>query len=210
MDNTQIDWHQFWEHTREMLDRGEIPGGEFYEKLANQATSRAITYEEFYYLLGRFPALVICHPDAESSPYTRNPRIIKSRSGWEIKDFGDWLCTSPGRLLWGPYSEGSPDDYQREFVKGSGTLVQQYVDAAYDVISLAVEKNWPGAKIRHGFYGMIRAGWIAAEALQFHLDGFAPTVNDQVVLSWVRQLLDKRQKEVINRAKSLRVQMDRG
>jgi len=223
------DWHQFWEHTREMLNRGEIPGGEFYQKLTSQARSRAVTYEEFYYLLGRYPALVVRNVEAEDFPHHRKPQIIKSRSHWDILDFGNWIATSPGRLLWGAYSEytekgerpvaeatgryepeTSNNTGAQRVIKGTGTLVQQYVDSAYDVMALAVEKDWPAAQIIHGFYGMIRAAWIAAEGLRFRLEGFTPTVNDQVVLSWVTQLLDKRQKDVAKRIKIARQQIDPG
>lgn len=230
MDNESniADWHQFWEHTREMLNRGEIPGGEFYQKLTTQATSRAVTYEEFYYLLGRFPALVVRNTAVESFRYHHKPDIIKSRSHWDILDFGDVIATSPGRLLWGAYKADIEEDSKQQgaegaghfhpensssaaaqnIIKGTGTLVQQYVDAAYDVMTLAVEKGWPAAQIIHGFYGMIRAAWIAAQGLQFRLEGFMPTVNDQVVLTWVTQLLDKRQKEVAKRIKVARQQID--
>lgn len=207
-DTNSVDWHQFWEHTREMFKRGEVPGGEFYEQLNRQAVSRAITYEEFYHLLGRFPALVVRNIDVEQFPERVEPNVIKSSSGWDILDFGDWVCTSPGRLIWGAYRDGPADDEQAPIIKGNGTLVQQFVDVAYDVMALAVEKGWPAAYVVHGFYGMVRAAWIAAEGLSYHIEGFSPTVNDRVVLTWVNQLLDKRQKEVAQRVKHLRKLVD--
>ena len=208
-DDNMVDWYQFWEHTREMLDRGDIPSGSFYEKLTRQASSRAITYEEFYYLLGRFPSLVVRHPDIADFPENQKPITIRSRSNWDILDYGDWVATAPGKLLWGAYREGNAENQQ--IIKGSGTLVQQYVDAAYDVMALVADKGWPAAQVVHGFYGMIRAAWIASESLQFRLEGFSPTVNDQVVLSWVTHLLDARQKDIAQRVKKIaRQQIDPG
>ena len=73
-----------------------------------------------------------------------------------------------------------------------GTLVQQMADTALEVILLAIKKDWPAAHVYSGFYGMIRAAWIAAERYQFPLMGFEPTANDEVVKTWVNKLSDKR------------------
>lgn len=200
-ENASMNWQQFWEQTRDMFDKGEIPGGEFYQQLHAQATTRGVTYEEFYYLLSRYPALIIRNVESPDLPNMREAEVIKSTSGWDIIDCDGWLLSSPGKLLWGAYREGADEASAEK--KGVGTLTQQAVDTAYDMIILAQEKGWPSAHVVHGFYGMIRAAWIAAESLSFNLEGFTPTINDQVVQSWVAQILDDKKKIVQQKKKDI-------
>jgi hypothetical protein len=190
----------FWAEFRALLSKDEIPES-LYENLVSYAQERAVTYEEFYYLLSRYPFLDIHHPDGYAPLEQRQPVIIKAKSGWDILDYGDRLRTSPGLFMYGAYSKSgrrqADDDGDSgggDWVKSTGTLVQQFADTAYEVIALAIHKGWPAAQVYSGFYGMIRAAWIAAESKHFLLQGFDPTVNDKVINGWVTKLLPNKLK----------------
>lgn len=181
---------QFWDSFRGILDKKEAPDS-LYEEMYKMAAERPATYEEFYHLLSRYAFLDIHHPDGFKPLTGRLPnRTIKAKSGWIIKDYGDRIQTSAGRLMYGSYLDEGKE------VKGIGTLVQQYADTAFEVIALAISNGWPSAQVYSGFYGMIRAAWIAADSQKFKLLGFEPTASDEVVKSWVQKLLSKKMEAI--------------
>ncbi|CAM4388858.1 MAG: hypothetical protein LEGION0398_MBIBDBAK_01143 [Legionellaceae bacterium] len=200
-----VNWQVFWEQTREMFDKGEAPDAKFYETLTKQASARGVSYDEFYYLLSRFPSLVI--RNIEGNSIHKEPIIIKSRSNWDIQDYGDVIATSAGRFLWGSYTDGTPDNPKLH--QSTGTLTQQFIDTAYDVMVLAKKKEWIGIHLIHGFYGMVRAAWIASTELELDFNGFYPSSSDYVILSWVNNLLDKRQKEAKKRLADISLKADK-
>jgi hypothetical protein len=173
----------FWDNFREILKS---------EEMFKMASERPTTYEEFYYLLSRYAFLDIHHPDGFKPMGGRLPiRTIKAKSGWIIQDYGDRICVSAGRLMYGPYL--GKDGVE---VKSIGTMTQQMADTASEVIAIAISHGWPAAQVYSGFYGMIRAAWIAADSQKFQLIGFEPSASDEVVKNWVQQLLSKKMEAI--------------
>src|SRR5579864_6479564 len=92
---------QFWDTFRDILNKKEIPES-LYEEMFKMTAERPVNYEEFYYLLSRYAFLDIHHSEGSKPLSGRLPvRTIKAKTGWTIKDYGDRICTSPGRLMYG-------------------------------------------------------------------------------------------------------------
>lgn len=64
----------------------------------DQASSRKIAYEEFYYLLGRYPFLEISHSEASYYP-TTPPEIKQSSVGWKIHVYDQLMISSQSELF---------------------------------------------------------------------------------------------------------------
>ncbi|MFU8797505.1 MAG: hypothetical protein ACNA7Y_02250 [Gammaproteobacteria bacterium] len=181
---------------------------EYLTELTAIAGEKSIRYEEFYYLLSRYPYLDLQH-SAGSQPLAERPlRILSVKGGWDIQDFGDRIRTSPGRFLYGGYRvRHSQDDEEGESTGGviqpQGALTQQMIDMAEEMIALAMEKGWPEVDVVGGFYGMIRAAWVAAAIQDYKIVGFEPSENDAVVEVWVRRLLDKKKQKLKVRREQL-------
>ena len=150
-------------------------------------SATAITYPEFYYLLGRYPFLDLHHPADFTSVNGRSPEIISIQGGWEIQDFGDWIKTSPGLV---PY-EG----------------FNQMLDMAEEMILLAIAKGWPAVYVDGGFYHMVRAAWVAAGLLDFPFEGFDPSYSDLRVRLLVERLLTERVRRLRDRLAQIQEQI---
>lgn len=70
----------------------------FLASALNQASDRKISYEEFYYLLGRYPFLEISHSEASYYP-TTPPQIKQSSMGWKIHVYDQLMISSQSELL---------------------------------------------------------------------------------------------------------------
>jgi hypothetical protein len=183
----------FWQKFQNSLNEkggSALPHDLFHAELAAAAGAKPIRYEEFYYLLSCYPYLDLHHPDGFDPNHT--PQIIKVEGSWDILDFGDRIVTGPGRFLLG----GSRDEESStgEPVRPKGTLVEQMIKMADELIFLARKKGWPEVVVRSGFYGMIRAAWVAADIQGYKMTGFEPSESDSVVNVWVRQILTEKQK----------------
>jgi hypothetical protein len=61
-----------------------------------------------------------------------------------------------------------------KFPEGQGTVVNQTVNVAEEMIRLAKEKNWPGINIIAGTDLMKWAAWMTAQDLDLSVEGFTP------------------------------------
>jgi hypothetical protein len=205
-------WHKFQDSLEQKGDNSTVPADRiFREELAAATQGKPLRYEEFYYLLSRYPYLDLHHPDGFAQNTT--PKIITLKGGWDIQDFGDRIRTSPGRFLYGAYNPAAVDEDGDDGSDGSkggksggdgilrpqGGLTEQMIDMADEMILLAMEKEWPEAVVLGGFYGMIRAAWVAADVQEYKVTGFEPSESDAVVNAWVRQLLAEKQKKMKER-----------
>src|SRR5688572_16164327 len=86
----------YWEAYKSRQIKEGVPDT-LYDDLVKNAIDRAITYEEFYYLLSQHPFLDIHHPDGFTPLSGRTPKSVTAQSGWTIQDYGDRLRTSAGR-----------------------------------------------------------------------------------------------------------------
>lgn len=154
---------------------------------------REISPEEIQYLLDRCPFLQIVGPTMEFDP--DEVRIVQSESGWDIQDYGDAISSSPGRLLFGGGNfRVSFDDEDDEggsggeiINPGKGTVRNQTIVTASDMILMAQERGWENITIVDGHPRMKRAAWIKATECGISVDGFEPTVEDERVRALVFQ-----------------------
>ena len=159
---------------------------------------RDITPTEFYYLLGRYPYLEIANAADRVIDPSVAPEQYRTKTGWQALDFGNVLIIGSSELQAldrvhrkaRAIAAGESID---EGDEGSdGTIVGQYAEAAFDLINIAIGKQWPSAEIISGYYPMRRMAWIAAAEVKFSLYGFEPTTEDRVVQNWAMKLRDKK------------------
>ena len=171
-----------------------------------QIITRPISRQEVDYQLRCYAYLELCNADQLSDLPSGKPNaLIRSVSGWLIHDYGNFLCSSPGKLRYGYHPEANdglaindgvykPDDEENldiSIPKKTGTIVQQFVDTAKDMVALAKDR-WPAAHIVSGWYAMQRAAWIIGLLNEYLIQGFDATPEDNVVLYWANKYGNKR------------------
>jgi hypothetical protein len=151
-----------------------------------------IKHEDVLYLLGRYPFLQIISTDPNFTADTE-PKFISAHTGWTIHDYGDAMSTSLGPLLFGNYSEedGESGSGSTELNAGKGTVVNQAVMTAQEMIALAIQKGWPGVEIIAGTSLMQWAAWMMAEDNKLTVTGFEPTEKDKQKRERIRQLISE-------------------
>jgi hypothetical protein len=168
---------QLWGEVKEMM-------GSLYE--------RPLTPLEFYYLLSCYPYLEICDVDYPYIEPGKKPKVFLAKNGWPVFDYGSVLCSGVYELFARPDGKIPQllevEDGDGGDEGGNGTVVNQYTDAAFLLIDLAMEKGWKAAEVISGFYPMQRMAWIASTLKGYLLKGFDPTPEDRVVQVWVEKL----------------------
>ena len=152
-----------------------------------------VKHEDVLYLLGRYPFLQIISTSPNFAA-DMEPKFITAQSGWIIHDYGDAMSTSPGELLFGKTSEQKDDDGgggDSELNAGKGTVVNQAVMTAQEMIALAIQKGWPGVEIIAGTPLMQWAAWMMAEDNKCEVVGFEPTQKDREKRERIRQLINE-------------------
>jgi len=149
-----------------------------------------------------YPYLEICNADYPFIDQGTEPKVIENSNGWRIFDFGSVLVSSaselqqrqryprPGAIL--PYGVLDDEEDGDEGGGGYGTIVNQYAAIAEHIITLAMQKDWPGAEIISGYYPMQRMAWIFSRERDYTLKGFDPMLEDYVVEQWVSQMHNKK------------------
>lgn len=159
---------------------------------------RRITPQEVEFLLDHCPFLQLLGPEiiTDRPPF----KIIQSRAGWDIHDYGDALSTSPGRFLFGGgYFSADEDDESGGGVivnAGHGTIVNQAWLAAVDMVQLAEERNWRFLTIVDGHRIMKRAVWIHASELGITVEGFEPDLEDDRIRQLVTESSEDFQRRI--------------
>jgi hypothetical protein len=141
---------------------------------------RRISASDVIYLLDQCPFLEIS--DAEGQPADK-PRLIKARSGWKIHDLGGRLSSSPGLLMYGhPKISSSTDDTggteDGTGVPKAGTLINQAVITAFEMVELAFQKGWSIVKLIDGHPLMAWAAWVQALDTGMGIEGYVPSAKD--------------------------------
>jgi len=168
-----------------------------------EALTRPITEDEIYWVLSRWPYLELCDSrEPEDVKPAKAVRVTETAVGWKVHDYGNILRTSQNEMLSIKQFEilsGTPGIDEEDEEGGGlgeltrdGTIVQQMVDVAAELIALAKERGWPAVRIMRGFYGMQRAAWVAAQMQEYKLEGFEPGPEDRVVYSWAKRLSSDR------------------
>lgn len=147
--------------------------------------SRPVKHEDVFYLVNRYPFLqmISSNPSFEGEMQVK---LHTAKSGWVIHDYGDAMSSSPGELLFGNYSvekkeedEGGEGSGTTDLSAGKGTVYNQAVMTAQEMIELAIQKGWPGVEIIDGTELMKWGAWMAAEDNKFSLGGYEPTAADK-------------------------------
>lgn len=137
--------------------------------------SRPITMQDVQYLYDHYPFLQLLSIDPHFDAGV-DPKFITVSSNWIVHDYGDALCSSPGRFLYGGYvdedEEGGTEGGSAN--PGKGTIVKQAVDTATEMVSIAIEKGWPGIDIIDGHELMKWAAWNEAQNHNMVMNGYEP------------------------------------
>ncbi len=137
------------------------------------------------YLLDHFPFLQMV--DGGTAPQSTAPlNIITAKSGWNIQDYKDALSSSPGMLLFGggdfrivlPGEEGDGEG-GGVINPGKGTIVNQAVATAFEMIEIAQRYGWASIKLVDGHPLMMWAAWMQALDLNIPLTGYEPSEHDR-------------------------------
>ena len=176
-------------------------------RIPNIDWSNTIKHEDVEFLLNRYPFLQIVSTDPTFADEIQ-PAFITADSGWIVHDYGDALSSSPGDQLFGNYNPPEAAKPKMEagekenggegggagtgttgIFAGKGTVINQAVMTAQEMIALAVKKGWPGVEIVAGTPVMQWAAWMTAEDYQFKVTGFTPSRLDRAKRDRVRKYL---------------------
>jgi hypothetical protein len=137
------------------------------------------------YLLDQCPFLQIMDlglaPGAEKAPLN----LVSAKSGWKIHDYGHALSSSPGDLMYGQQRKRSKTSLRDDDeggagspAPGAGTLVNQSVITAWEMVELARERGWEGIHFIDGHPLMAWAAWMRAADNGMEMEGYTPTAQD--------------------------------
>lgn len=137
--------------------------------------SRPITAKDLEYLYDRYPFLQLLSIDPNFEAGVE-PKFITLSSNWVAHDYGDALTSSPGEFLYGGYADENEEDGVEggSANPGKGTIVKQAVDTAAEMVSIAIEKGWPGIDIIDGHELMKWAAWNEAQNHEIVVNGYEP------------------------------------
>lgn len=137
--------------------------------------SRSVTPSDVLYLFDRMPFLQIVNADAETyqEPHFN---IVRAKTQWDVQDYGDAMAASPGRFLFnGTYVAAQEDDDESgggSVNGGHGTIVNQAVLTAQEMVDMAQAASWGGVLIVDGHPLMQWAAWSHARKIGLYLEGF--------------------------------------
>ncbi len=138
-----------------------------------------ISARDVVYLLDHCPFLEISDPRQQPPAQDIQPlKIVTARSGWKIHDFKNMLSSSPGELLYGnPNEEDEGGGSGGRFPK-AGTLINQAVITAFEMIEIAERHGWPGIQLVDGHPLMVWAAWVQTLDSGMEIEGYTPTAKD--------------------------------
>ena len=138
---------------------------------------RRISAGDVLYLLDQRPFLHITDTGLSLSSANLAPlTLITAQSGWKIHDYGHTLSSSPGELIYGTAGVGAEEDTGGE--GGVGTIVNQAVITAFEMVTLAEEHGWAGIRLIDGHPLMAWAMWVQSLDSGMEIEGYTPTAQD--------------------------------
>jgi hypothetical protein len=170
----------FWDELQKLEELDE------WGKIANiakQAMTRPITSAELEYILRNYAYLEIGDANLSEYPPIKPDalRLVKSASGWTIHDHGSVLRAAPGKMF---YRSNDPDKDGEG--GGNGTVVQQFVDTARDMLTIA-QNRWLGARILGGYRPMQFAAYLIAQASNYILEGIELVEDEARTYKYIKQ-----------------------
>lgn len=160
---------------------------------------RGFDLSEFLYLLDRCPFLQIVDTNPHDEAALTPLKLITAKSGWKIHQYGDAMSSSPGLLLFGGGDfRINPDKKKDEegggiINPGKGTIINQAVVTALEMVELAHQLGWAGIKIVDGHQLMVWAAWMQAMDLGMDLTGYSPSAQDFVKRNRIKRPLSEQQ-----------------
>lgn len=152
--------------------------------IENVDWSRRISASDVVYLLDQCPFLQISDVALPSSNEIQPLKIIQAKSRWKIHDYGNALSSSPGELLYGYFRRQTGKDEKGgeggigEAAPGVGTIINQAVITAFEMVELAKQYGWSGIQLIDGHPRMAWAAWMQALDSGIELEGYTPTAQD--------------------------------
>lgn len=146
--------------------------------------ARPISSQEIECLIDRYPFLKLFDPEADFSKITElpTPLLVKADTGWVMRDYGFYICSSLGQMLYGNYAFTEEDEEGGSgttgLYKGRGTLIKQEFDTAAEMIALGKTHGWKFVNILEGHPRMKWAAWLIAEELGLQVEGYEPSQED--------------------------------
>jgi hypothetical protein len=175
---------------------------------------RKLTDAELEYMFDRFTHIQIVTPSNPKLPTYNPPKIINSRSGWAILNYGNAIASSPGDFLFNyagqPQYEAmkkktmaSPSKESDDDEGGTdiGTLSKQRFITAEDIVAEALKNGWDSIHIVDGDPKFIWAIWVHAQEKNIAVTGYKFNKNDQERRERVyrSQLQDQLHRKGLNR-----------
>jgi hypothetical protein len=152
---------------------------------------RRISASDMVYLLDQCPFLQITDTGVQSDTELPALQIITAQSGWKIHNYGNALSSSPGELLFGnprlkPTRLDAKDDSGGGGDSGTGTMVNQAVITAIQMVEIAIAQGWSGVLLIDGHPLMAWAAWMKTLESDMEMEGFTPTAKDYAKLKRVK------------------------
>jgi hypothetical protein len=143
---------------------------------------RRLTDAELEYLFDRFTHIQIATPNNPKLPAYNPPKIVNSRSGWAMLNYGNAIASSPGEYLFNyagiPQYEKmkannpSLQDDDDEGGTDIGTLSKQRFITAEDIVAEAMKNGWDSIHIVDGDPKFIWAIWVHAQEKNIAVTGY--------------------------------------
>lgn len=144
-----------------------------------EATITEVRPSDIAWLAEHWQFLQVIESGGEKKPFDK-PQFIEAQSGWTIINYGDAMCTSPGKYLFGSgyFRTSTGDDEGGGIVNPKkGTIFKQAFDSAAEIIRLAQEFGWAGVQIVDGHPSMQRAAWVESCRIGVRMDGYTADMD---------------------------------
>jgi hypothetical protein len=153
---------------------------------------RQLTTSELEYMFDRFTHIQIATPNHPKLPTYSPPKIIQSRSGWAILNYGNAIASSPGDYLFNYAGQPQYEAMKKKSAslashKGDddeggtdiGTLSKQRFTTAQDIVAAALKNGWDSIHIVDGEPLFIWAIWTHAQEKNIAVTGYKFNKEDQ-------------------------------
>ncbi len=153
----------------------------------NVNLQRQISPEEIIYLLDRCPFLQIIATNAKVLASHSSLQLVSAKSGWKIQNYFHAMNSSPGMLLFGggDFRFRFPEEQDKDgstggtvINPGKGTIYNQAIMTANEMVALALQQGWHGIKVVDGHPLMILGAWMEASDLGMGFEGYTPSEQD--------------------------------
>lgn len=152
-------------------------------RLKEVELNRPVSATDMIYLLNQWPFLQITDTHLQMDQQIQPLKLLQAKSLWQIHDYGDALSSSPGELAYGRPGRSRRTGEKKaqeegEGGSGAGTLVNQAVITAFEMVELGLQRGWNGIKLIDGHPLMAWAAWMHCLESGIDLEGYEPSAHD--------------------------------